>query len=298
MGKLIALLQLQLAPVRALLAELLPQLWQRWHQDKVTVTAGYLAYITLLSLVPLVAVAFGLLSAFPVFAEGKALLEAFIFTNLVPTAGDTVHQYLLGFVSNANRMTTVGVISLIVVALLLISNIDVTLNHLWRVPKRRRFLASFPVYWMVLTLGPLLTGSSLVLTSYLLAQGAQAGEVLSSLSLQLLRVLPFVLSVAAFFILYTVVPNVRVRYHHALWGALVAALLFEASKKGFAYYITQFPSYEAIYGALATIPILFVWIYLAWLIVLSGALLTATLGDIRPRPAAETVADGDEETRP
>lgn len=298
MERLVALLQLRITPARAFLAELLPQMWQRWHQDKVTVTAGYLAYITLLSLVPLVAVAFGLLSAFPVFAEGKALLEQFIFTNLVPTAGETVRLHLLGFVGNASRMTTVGVVSLIVVALLLISNIDVTLNHLWRVPKRRRFLASFPVYWMVLTLGPLLTGSSLVLTSYLLSQGAFGGDMLSSLSLQLLRVLPFLLSVAAFFILYTVVPNVRVRYQHALWGALLAALLFEASKKGFAFYVTQFPTYEAIYGALATIPILFVWIYLAWLIVLIGALLTATLGEIRPLPPAEVVADGDEETRP
>lgn len=268
----------------AVLRLLFPRLWRRMDEDQLTVSAGYLAYVTLLSLVPFMAVVFGVLSAFPVFAEGRVVLEQFLFDNLVPAASDAIREHLLAFAENTKRMTAMGALFLFATALLLISNIDRTLNNIWRVPQRRSFLASFPVYWMVLTLGPLLVGSSIVLTSYVVSQRLGGHQVLSSLYLQLLRALPFLLSVAAFFITYILVPNVRVRPKHALWGALLAALLFEGSKKVFALYVTQFPSYEAIYGALAAIPILFVWVYLCWLIVLVGALVTATLGEVAPRP--------------
>ncbi len=267
----------------AVLRLLFPRLWRRIDEDQLTVSAGYLAYVTLLSLVPFMAVVFGVLSAFPVFAEGRVVLEQFLFDNLVPAASDAIREHLLAFAENTKRMTVMGALFLFATALLLISNIDRTLNDIWRVPQRRSFLASFPVYWMVLTLGPLLVGSSIVLTSYVVSWRISGDQVLSSLYLQLLRALPFLLSVAAFFIVYTLVPNVRVRPKHALWGALLAALLFEGSKKAFAFYVTQFPSYEAIYGALAAIPILFVWVYLCWLIVLIGALVTATLGEVAPR---------------
>lgn len=267
----------------AVLRLLCPRLWRRIDEDQLTVSAGYLAYVTLLSLVPLIAVVFGVLSAFPVFADGRGALEQFLFENLVPAASDAIREHLLAFAENTKRMTAMGAVFLFAAALLLISNIDRTLNNIWRVPQRRSFLASFPVYWMVLTLGPLLVGSSIVVTSYVVSWRISGDEMLSSIYLQLLRGLPFVLSVAAFFILYTVVPNVRVRPQNAMLGALLAALLFEASKKVFAFYVTKFPSYEAIYGALAAIPILFLWVYLCWLIVLIGALFTATLDEVAPR---------------
>ena len=267
----------------AVLRLLFPRLWQRMNEDQLTVSAGYLSYVTLLSLVPLIAVVFGVLSAFPVFTAGQDVIEQFLFDNLVPTASGAIREHLLAFAENAKRMTAMGAVFLFVTSLLLISNVDRTLNGIWRVPQRRSFWASFPVYWMVLTLGPLLVGSSIVVTSYVVSQRISGHQVLSSLYLELLRALPLLLSVAAFFIVYMLVPNVRVRARHALWGAVLAALLFEGSKKAFAFYVTQFPSYEAIYGALAAIPILFVWVYLCWLIVLIGALVTATLDEVAPR---------------
>lgn len=246
-------------------------------QDKITITAGHLAYVSLLSLVPFIMVFFSVLSAFPAFARFRGQFESFIFSNFVPTSGDVVQKYVTEFVGNASQMGATGVLFLVVVALLLISNVDRVLNQIWRTSSNRAGIFTFAIYWMVLTLGPLLIGSSLVMTSYLVSLTAFAEDYTPGISSFMLRAGPLITAIAAFFILYMVVPNKRVTPKHALAGAIMATLLFELSKKGFAAYVSSFPSYEMIYGALAAIPILFVWIYLSWIIVLAGAEFTYSL---------------------
>ncbi len=254
---------------------------KRIQKDRLTVTAGYLAYITLLSLVPMLAVVFAMMSAFPMFGELRDTIQHFIFSNFVPAAGEVVQENIQSFVDNASKTTAVGVLALAVTAMLLISAIDQNFNYIWRVTQKRRWSVAFSTYWMILTLGPILAGASLVLTSYITTIRV-FGDALG-LGSWLLSFLPFLLSTAMFAVFYMVVPNVRVRFSHAICGALVAGLLFEIAKRGFAFYIVQFPSYEAIYGTLATIPILFVWVYLSWLVALFGAELTASLGDYERR---------------
>ncbi len=251
----------------------------RIRHDRITISAGYLAYITLLSIVPMLTVLVSVLSSFAIFENVSEVVQNFVINNFVPAAGEAVGQALTEFVANTGRMTAVGGAFLFVAALMLISNIDSNLNFIWRVKTKRRRVFSFSMYWMVLTLGPIMVGASIAATSYLTSLKMLESETLTGAFNLLLRWLPLILSFFAFVGLYLLVPNKKIRFSHAMLGALVAALLFEGSKRGFAAYITHFPSYQMIYGALAAIPILFVWVYLSWIIVLLGAEVTAALGE-------------------
>ena len=249
----------------------------RCIDDQITVNAGYLAYVTLLSSVPLVAVGVAIFSAFPGFESTLITIENFLFTNLVPTSSDVIKEHISAFAGNANKMTAVGVGFLAAVSLLLIRNVDATLNRIWRIKKKRPMMISFAVYWMVLSLGPVLLGASIGVTSYIVSLVSFADQGIPGFSGFLLKLLPYIISMVGFIMLYTLVPNTRVPFRAAIPGALFAAMLFELTKKGFALYISHFPSYEVIYGALATIPILFVWVYLSWIVVLLGAEFTVCI---------------------
>lgn len=252
---------------------------QRLKQEQLPVVAGYLSYVSLMSLVPLLVVMLSVMTAFPLFAELQLTVEAFVYENFVPAAGDVVQQYLSGFVDNASKMSAVAIFFLFIVALLLISAIDKTLNKIWRVTQKRRTITSLALYWMVLTLGPIFVGASIALTSYIISFVSLGDYDVFGLTNIVIRMLPLLASISAFVILYMAVPNKDVPFKFAVGGAFIAALLFEFAKKLFALYLTAFPSYQAIYGALATIPILFLWIYLSWLIVLAGATFSVTLQD-------------------
>ncbi|MFC3913422.1 virulence factor BrkB family protein [Pseudaeromonas sharmana] len=259
---------------------------RRVHEDRLSVLAGHLAYVTLLSLVPLVTVVFSIFSFFPIFGSVRLQIEEFVFSNFLPAASDQIHHHFTRFVANASKMTSIGVVALVLVALLLISAIDQNLNHIWRSRGQRPKMTTFAVYWMVLTLGPLLAGASILATSYVVSLRVfHHMQLLSSAAKLMLGILPFLLSFCSLMLLFVAVPNVKIRWREAMFGAAVAALLLEGAKKVFALYITQFASYQTIYGALAAIPILLVWIYMSWWIVLLGAEFTASLGDYRARRA-------------
>ncbi|MES9832457.1 MAG: virulence factor BrkB family protein [Candidatus Thiodiazotropha sp. DIVDIV] len=241
-----------------------------------------LTYTTLLSLVPLMTVLLALFSVFPASERMSEQIEDFLFQNFVPAAGEVVQQHLRNFSQKAAQLTGVGFVFLILVALLLMSNIDKAFNAIWHVRKSRPPLAKFTVYWAILSLGPVLIVVSVGVTSYLvsipLIEQAQAIVMVRS---KLLSIMPIAISALAFSMLYALVPNRSVPMRHALLGGLLAALLFELSKRGFALYVTTFPTYEAIYGALAVVPIFLIWIYLSWLVTLVGAEFTYCLGIYR-----------------
>ena len=253
--------------------------WQRFNQNKLAQAAGYLTYSTMLAIVPLIMVVFSIFSAFPVFNEVTGALKAFIFTNFAPSASDMVGQYIDEFVNNSKKMSAVGIISLIVVALMLINSIDRTLNSIWHDTETRPIFTSFAIYWLILTLGPLLVGVSIAASTYVKAMFESAANF--SFGLKLLSLVPFLSTWFIFTMIYMVVPNKKVSIKHSAAGALIAAVFFTLGKQAFAWYIVTFPSYQLIYGAMATLPIMLLWIQLSWTVVLLGAQLAAVLAEVR-----------------
>ncbi len=161
----------------------------------------------------------------------------------------------------------------------LIAAIDENMNHIWRCRGQRKWMKTLTMYSTVLGFGPLLAGGSLLLSSQIKGWAFWDYALISSLGGGLLDLLPYLLSLGGILLLYKVVPNVSVRWKHALIGATSAALLFEIAKEGFGYYIAHYGTYKSIYGALAGIPIMMIWLYMSWLVVLLGAEFTATLGE-------------------
>lgn len=263
------------------LSDFLVLVAQRFLRHEGPQNAAALTYTTLLSLVPLMTVTLAVFSAFPVADRVYEVVQDFVFENFVPASSEMLQEHLAEFSAKASRLTGVGAIFLLVVALLMMANIDRALNAIWEVRSQRRFATKFLIYWAVLSLGPILIGASVLVTSYLVSLPILTEAASSGVGRRLLGLTPVAASALAFTMMYLVVPNRRVRLGHALIGGVFAAILFELAKHGFGLYITQFPTYQAIYGALATIPIFLVWLYLSWIMVLLGAEVTQCLSIYR-----------------
>lgn len=249
---------------------------QRFREDRLGLTAGSLTFTTLISLVPLMTVMLALFTAFPIFAAFQTALEQYLLRSLVPAAiAKPVLASLTQFAAKASQVGAFGLAALLVAALALVFTIDRTLNAIWRVRKPRPLAQRVLVYWAALTLGPLLLGVSLSVTSYALSASRGLVNALPGGVSVLLAAIQFALVAAGVAGLFRYVPNTHVRWSHAWAGALFVALGFEAAKRGLAWYVGLVPTYSVIYGAFATLPILLLWIYLSWVVVLLGAVIAA-----------------------
>ncbi|KPU83245.1 hypothetical protein JI57_01945 [Psychromonas sp. PRT-SC03] len=252
-------------------------LYQRCQQDNIKVPAGHLAYVTLLSIVPCLAVIFYMLSAFPMFSDINKIIENLIYNNFLPTSGEALKLHMSGFIENTKKMSMMGIASLMVIALLLISTIDQTINRIWRCSIKRSGIQAFTIYWTILSLGPIILGGSIALSSYLFTIVQMRGFL--SVGQQLLSFMPFIISWFAFSGVYILVPHQKVNVRYALMGGFSSAILLKFGTDLFSLYITNFPSQQIIYGALAVLPLLFLWIYFNWLIVLFGAEITVSIDE-------------------
>jgi membrane protein len=256
---------------------------RRFQEERAILTAGSLAYTSLLSLVPLLTVVLAIASAFPAFSNAIDTLQTFLFDNVLPDAPglDAVTEQIDSFTRNAGRLTAIGIIGFTVTAVMLMLTIDNAVNHIFRVQRRRSLVRNVFIYGAVLTLGPVLIGVSLSLTMGL--AGLLGLETPGVIVRELLRGLPFLFTCAALALLYGVVPACRVELRHALIGGIVAGIAFEVAKRAFAFYLHQVPTYALIYGAFATIPLFLIWLYVSWVVVLAGAVFTAMLPELSLR---------------
>jgi membrane protein len=266
---------------------------QRFREDRLGITASSLTFTTLIALVPLLTVMLALFSAFPMFAKFQGALQQYFLQSLVP---DDIAKPVLGtltqFASKASRLGGAGLVVLLISALALMLTIDRTLNAIWRVRKPRPIAQRVLVYWAAITLGPLLLGISLSLSSFALTASRGIVNALPGGLAVALQTLEFVLLMLAASALFRYVPNTEVRWRHALAGGLFVAAGFEAAKRLLAWYVGAVPGISMIYGAFATLPILLLWIYLSWLIVLFGAVIAAYAPSLQMHLAPQSDAPG------
>lgn len=260
----------------------------RFGDNNLTQVAGALTFTTLLAMVPLMAICFAILAAFPAFDSMEAKLESFVFENFVPHANDVVREYLGTFRQNVGKLSAVAIVGLIATAVMLLVTIEGTFNRIFRVVRRRGIVTRLLSFWALLTVGPILFLLSLTLTSALFAMANSTGaQEISFVVNRLARLVPLVLAFGGYLTLFVVLPNRQVLLRDAAVGAIFSAVLFESLKAGFGLYITAFPTYQAIYGAISVLPILLLWIWLVWIVTLAGASITAAMPEWQGRGSVD-----------
>ncbi|MGO0789313.1 YihY family inner membrane protein [Herbaspirillum seropedicae] len=267
---------------REQLSDLLRFAGRRLREDRLPQVAGSLTFTTILSLVPMLTIALALFTAFPLFSTFRASLEAYFVENLMPKGvANTILGYLNQFAAKSARISAVGGVVLILTSVLTMSTIESVFNQIWRVKKSRPLVQRVLVYWAIITLGPLLIGVSISVTSYLSTATGGAVRSLPWLGASFYTLVSLMFSTLAYTLLYSTVPNQTVDWRDALAGGLLAGIGLEIAKRLFAVYILKFPTYTMVYGTVAVLPIFLVWIYMMWMITLFGALLTAALPVVR-----------------
>ncbi len=259
---------------------------KRYWYDQCFQSAAAMSYNFLFAAIPMIAVGLAILAAFPVFDQIRVGFQDFIVQYLLPQAGEEFRTALDEFLRNTRNLTAFGILALAITAIILLDTIETVFNRIWRQSQVRPLMARITMYWAILTLAPLLVGGSVALSAFVLRQGGLPD--VSGLVAGVVWLAPFGLMVVAFMISYLIIPYRRVHFRGALMGAVIAALLFQTLRWGFALYVEAFPSYKTLYGTLSIIPIFLLWVYLVWCIVLFGAEIVAASSEWRRRPGAGT----------
>lgn len=249
----------------------------QFRKDGLPQSAAALTYTTLFAIVPVLTVTYSILAAIPALRERGEFIQNWMLDYFVPDAGVQVQEYLGEFTRQATNLTVIGAVFLFVTSVLLLRTIENAMNRIWMVTQPRRGVTSLLMYWAVLTLGPLLLGAGLGISSYVTSMTLVTDTVAWFGGARLwLVILPVFLTTILLTLLYVVVPNCHVPLRQGLLGGFVAAILFELAKSGFALFIRFAPSYEVVYGAFAAVPLFLLWVYVSWVIVLAGAELVRT----------------------
>ena len=254
---------------------------ERFRDARLGVSASSLTFTTVLALVPLFAVGLAVFAAFPVFGKFQDTIQRWLIESLVPESiARQVLSYLTQFSRKASRLGSVGLVAVLMTAVALMVTIERTLGQIWRLQRQRPLPQRVLLYWSAITLGPLLLGGSLAITSYVVSASRDVVTVLPGSTRWLLDSFEFLLLTACVSGLYFYVPYTRVRWRHAMTAGFLVAGGLELAKKLLAIYLLEVPTYSAIYGAFAVLPILLIWIYVTWLIVLLGAVLASSLPEL------------------
>lgn len=249
---------------------------RRAKNDTIFRVSSSLSYTSLIAIVPLFVIGLAIFSAFPGFTTIKTQFQDFILKNFVPDIGQEISQYFVSFLNASAQITTIGVVGLAVTSIMLLSTIENSLNFIFKVYKPRNIKTKITLYWTVITLGPILLGAAFSLRSYLFTLQSLMPEGISN-SMYLSQMLPNLITMLVLVMVYVLVPNKKVKISNAFVGAFIAVLLFWVLRKSFGILVIENATYKTLYGALAALPVFLIWMYLAWSVVIFGAVVTAAL---------------------
>ena len=262
------------------------RLLQRFAQDRLGQTAGALTFTTLIALVPLVTVALAVVTAFPIFDQFQTVLQRWLVESLIPESiARQVLGYLTQFTNKASRLGSLGFAALMASAVALVLTIDRSLNTIWRVRRQRAWSQRLLLYWATLTLGPLLVAAGLVTMASVISWSGGSLRYQGPGVKLLLDVLEFALLWGGIAALYRFVPNTHVDWRPLWVGSFFTALVLEMARGVLTWYLSSMPTFSLVYGAFATVPILLVWIYTTWVVVLLGAVLVASWPSLMHEPS-------------
>lgn len=241
-------------------------------------SAGFLTYVTLFALVPFMTVTYSMFSIIPAFQGLGIELQELIFANMVPQTGEEVLSYLRTFSEQARKLTIVGVAFLVISAYFMLTNIEKNFNSIWGGMRGRYGLSKFLLYWALLTLGPLLLGAGLAMSTYLASLRLFMDEYRALGWLTwIFGFSPWVLTTATFTLLFAAVPNCKVPLRDAFIGGVVTAVAFEILKALFGLVVAN-SAMTSIYGAFAIVPMFLLWVNISWMTILAGGVLVHTIG--------------------
>ena len=260
--------------------ELYLYFFNRVKRDSIGLEASALSFTSILALIPAISVCFYIFAVFPSFEDVRESLKVFTKENFMPVFAETLGNYVGTFVEHSGKLTVTSTVVFFAISLLLVRSIDQCLNRIWR-GGRRKLGTMLAIYCTLLTLGPVALGIIIWIFTKVMSFAISSKETLGVPLMLAYFIFPILIECGLLTALYIIVPRVRVKFQDALVGALFVTVVFEVSKKVFSVFILNFSNYEAIYGAIAVIPVLFIWIYISWWIVLLGAEFTATLGVVR-----------------
>lgn len=254
-------------------------LFNRVQNAMILRSAAALSYTTLLAVVPFMAVVLAVFAFFPMFADMRAQVQDMLIRYVMPDMLQNVQNYVTDFIGAAGKLTTIGLAGIALTAVFMLSTIEDSFNFIFQVRRGRKLTTKIYGYAFIIIVCPLLIGSALYLKGYLFTLRYLNPENIIGYNWFAEYILPHLPTLVCLMFAYVLVPNKKVRYKSAFYGALFASVAMFILRIGFGYFLALNVTYKTIYGALATVPILLVWMYLWWNVVLSGAILTAALED-------------------
>ena len=241
--------------------------------------AASLSFTTLLGLVPLFTVAFAYVARFPLFERWLDALEPTLLKFLLPGSSATVRHYLAEFTARSADLQGIGTAFVVLTAVLLVADVESEINAIWGIPVARSLARRAIVYTLGFIAVPASIGAAVYFTSWAIQQSVDAVPIASEALPFLARPVAFGIGTLVLTLIYMLVPARRVPLRAALIAGVLAAIVFEVAKAGFGFYISQFSTYQVVYGALAALPVFLIWLYLSWIILLVGAAVSATLAE-------------------